>query len=76
MSDLVGNPEDRFSRVEAQLVINVILIIRFWLFVPKQYISNQHTTRRVLINSDVTGTVEMDHRSVCFDVRLTEYHAM
>ena len=30
----------------------------------------------LLINSDVTGTLEMVHRSVGFDVRLTEYHVM
>ena len=24
MSDLVGNPEDRFSRVEAQIIVHII----------------------------------------------------
>ena len=49
------------------------LLTSFWLFVPKRYISvyieQTNDTTCFLINSDVTGTVEMDHRSVCFDVR-------
>ena len=32
------------------------------------YIEPTYDTTCFLINSDVTGTVEIDHRSVCFDV--------
>ena len=41
-------------------------------FVPV-YIASKYNTTFCLINSDVIGIVEMGHRSVCFDVRQTEY---
>ena len=35
-----------------------------------------HDTVCFLINRDVTGTVEIGHRNVCFDARKTEYDVM
>ena len=37
MSDLVGNPEDRFSRVEAQIISGSCLLVPFSNLKPKLY---------------------------------------
>ena len=44
MSDLVGNPEDRFSRVEAQMVLEKVIAVKQKIIhVYKQVVSFSNT---------------------------------
>ena len=40
MSDLVGNPEDRFSRVAAHMIIMCFVILKLCVTMQRQYIED------------------------------------
>ena len=71
MSDLVGNPEDRFSRVEAQMIVHILIIPctldhvshsapSTFVFISVCGYTNTYTCLVCLLNSDNRKSIALN----------------